>query len=438
VGRCKDTVLRLVHRTFEAEASEGRRQDFASFIMSKGQALERLALFYALQARFTSEGVAGGWQAWPEDYRDPAGPSAQTYAEAHREELRYHQFLQWVAAEQLAAAETVARDAGMRVGIYRDLAVGVNGGGADAWSDPDLYVSGASVGAPPDPLALAGQDWGIPPMHPDVLRERGYQPFIDLLNANMGDGGALRIDHVMALHRLWWVPGGLKSAAGTYVYYDIGDLMGILALESQRHRCLVIGEDLGTVPEAILQAMPDYGVYSYRVFFFVFEQDGRCLHPENYPWHALVTASTHDLPTLASFWSGSDIDLRASLDLYPDEAAETGARDGRAYDRHRILSALGEQGLLPEGMTADPASAPAMTPGLCAAIQTYLARSNAALLVVQPEDWLGMDDAINVPGTSDEHPNWRLKLTGDLVELCGRPDVAVLSERLSHERRRAR
>ena len=438
VGRCKDPVLRLVHRTFESAASDGRKQDFESFISSKGQALERLSLFYALQARFTREGVPGGWQAWPEDFRDPAGPSAQSYAEAHREELRYHQFLQWVAEEQLAAAETAAREAGMRVGIYRDLAVGVNGGGADAWSDPDLYVSGASVGAPPDPLALAGQDWGIPPMHPDVLRERGYQPFIDLLNANMGDGGALRIDHVMALHRLWWVPGGLKSSAGSYVYYDIGDLMGILALESQRHRCLVIGEDLGTVPEAILHAMPDYGVYSYRVFFFVFEPDGHCLRPNNYPWHALVTASTHDLPTLASFWSGSDIDLRASLGLYPDAASEAGAREGRAYDRERILRALSEEGLLPGSIAADPSSAEAMTPELCASIQTYLARSNAALLVVQPEDWLGMDAAINVPGTSDEHPNWRLKLTGDLVELCGRPDVAGLSERLTNERRRAR
>jgi 4-alpha-glucanotransferase len=437
VGACKDEVLRLVHATFEAEATAGRRKDFDEFINSRGQSIDNIALFYALQAHFTAAGRPGGWQAWPPEYQDPGGAAALDFRDRHRDAIRYHQFLQWIAAEQLGAAEAAARAAGMRVGIYRDLAVGVNGGGAEAWSDQDLYVQGASVGAPPDPLALSGQDWGIPPMHPDVLRERGYQPFIDLLNANMGDGGALRIDHVMVLHRLWWVPGGLPSSAGAYVYYDLEDLMGILALESQRHRCTVIGEDLGTVPEAIQRAMPDYGVYSYRVFFFVFEPDGRCLHPGHYPRHALVTASTHDLPTLASFWSGSDIDLRATLGLYPDAESEAGARAGRVRDRHRILAALAEEGLLPPEIAAAPASAAKMTPALCGAIQTYLARSNAALLVVQPEDWLGMEDAINVPGTSDEHANWRLKLTGDLAKLCRRPEIAELADRLGRERRRA-
>ena len=438
VGLCKDAVLRLVFATFEAGASDGRRTDLDDFIRSHGESLDNLALFYSLQDHFASLGRGGGWPAWPSEYHDPAGPAARAFRDRHGARVRYYQFLQWIAAEQLAAAERAARDAGMSVGIYRDLAVGVNGGGAEAWADQALYVRGASVGAPPDPLALSGQDWGIPPMHPDVLRERGYQPFVDLLNANMGDGGALRIDHVMVLHRLWWVPGGLPSSAGTYVYYDLDDLMGILALESQRHRCTVIGEDLGTVPEAILRAMPDYGVYSYRVFFFVFEQDGRCLRPEHYPRHALVTASTHDLPTLASFWSGSDIDLRSRLGLYPDAASEEGARAGRAHDRRRILGALMEQGLLPDEIARDPAQAHRMTPALCAAIQTYLARSNAALLVVQPEDWLGMEDAINVPGTRDEHANWRLKLTDDLIDLCRRPEVVALARRLTEERRRPR
>jgi 4-alpha-glucanotransferase len=438
VGLYKDSVLRLVFATFEEEGSAGRRKDFDDFIREHGQPLDNLALFYAIQDHFVSAGRAGGWPVWPPEYHDPGGAAALAFRDRHGAQIRYYQFLQWIAAEQLAAAERAARAAGMRVGIYRDLAVGVNGGGAEAWADQDLYAQGASVGAPPDPLALAGQDWGIPPMHPDVLRERGYQPFIDLLNANMGEGGALRIDHVMVLHRLWWVPGGLPSSAGTYVYYDLEDLMGILALESQRHRCTVIGEDLGTVPEAILRAMPDYGVYSYRVFFFVFEPDGRCLRPEHYPRHALVTASTHDLPTLASFWSGSDIDLRSRLGLYPDAASEEGARMGRSHDRRRILAALADQGLLPDAIREDPAAAERMTPELCGAIQSYLARSDAALLVVQPEDWLGMEDAINVPGTSDEHPNWRLKLTAPLTELCRRPDIGALAERLTQERRRPR
>ena len=438
VGACKEEVLRLVYAAFEESASPERHSGLDEFIKSHGHSLESLALFYALQGHFTDQGVIGGWPVWPEEYRSPDTAAAAEFRAGNAAEIRYFQFLQWIAAEQLAAAEAAAREAGMGVGIYRDLAVGVNGGGAEAWADRELYVEGASIGAPPDPLALAGQDWGIPPMHPDVLRERGYQPFIDLLNANMGDGGALRIDHVMALHRLWWVPRGLPSSAGTYVYYDLADLIGILALESQRHRCLVIGEDLGTVPDAILHAMPDFGVYSYRVFFFVFEDDGRCLLPGSYPYRALVTASTHDLPTLASFWSGSDIDLRASLSLYPDPALEQAAREGRARDRHRILVALHQQGLLPADIEANPAGADRMTPELCAAIQAYLARSNSALLVIQPEDLLGMDGAINVPGTSDEHPNWRLKLTEDLTNVCDQPAVAAVCERLTEERRRPR
>lgn len=438
VGACKEEVLRLVYAAFEASASPGRQSELDGFIEEHGRSLANLGLFYALQRHFTDQGVIGGWPVWPEEFRSPGTAAATEFRTENAAEIRYFQFLQWIAADQLAAAEAAAREAGMGVGLYRDLAVGVNGGGAEAWADRELYVAGASIGAPPDPLALAGQDWGIPPMHPDVLRERGYQPFIDLLNANMGNGGALRIDHVMALHRLWWVPGGLPSSAGTYVYYDLADLIGILALESQRHRCLVIGEDLGTVPEAILHAMPDFGVYSYRVFFFVFEDDGRCLQPGSYPYRALVTASTHDLPTLASFWSGSDIDLRASLSLYPDPALEQTAREGRARDRHRILVALHEQGLLPVDIEANPAGADRMTPELCTAIQAYLARSNSALLVIQPEDLLGMDDAINVPGTSDEHPNWRLKLTDDLTRVCESPEATALCDRLNEERRRPR
>jgi 4-alpha-glucanotransferase len=247
----------------------------------------------------------------------------------------------------------------------------------------------------------------------------------------MGHGGALRIDHVMVLYRLWWVPSGRPSSDGTYVYYDLDALMGILALESQRHRCLVIGEDLGTVPDAIRHAMPDYGVYSYRVFYFEHDEDGTPRRPESYPEQALVTVSTHDLPPLASFWSGSDIGLRRDLNLYPEESMVDETVAGRLRQKQLITARLGERGHY-AGDSDDPeGEGESIDPSLAEAIQFYLASSRARLMVLQPEDWLGMDTPVNVPGTSDEHRNWSRKLTQDLEDWMPREDVRSLARRIT-------
>ncbi len=434
VWKAKDEVFRLLYRAFDGSAGKERRHNFEQFVESVGNSLANLSIFYALQQHFSDTGCRGGWQAWPDAYRRPESDAVQAFATKHRGEIRYHMYLQWLAHEQLQAAEDRARRAGMRVGIYRDLAVGINGGGPEAWADQDLYPSAATIGAPPDPLALQGQDWGIPPMRPDVLRERGYQPFIDLLRANMGQGGALRIDHVMVLYRLWWVPAGRSSTEGTYVYYDLDAMMAILALESQRHRCVVIGEDLGTVPEAIRHAMPDFGVYSYRVFYFEHDADGLPRRPANYPSQALVTVSTHDLPPLASFWRATDIELRQSLALYPDERTREQTLAGRVHQRRMILAALHDAGLhRSPGDEADRLGQP-ISKSLAEAIQVYLAMSRARLMVVQPEDWLYMETPVNVPGTSDEHANWQRKLDADLEEWLERDDVVRLARRITDAR----
>ncbi len=431
VAACKLEVLRHLYENFRIQASTRRLLDFDGFIKKGGEELEKLALFYALQEHFSAQGIVGGWPAWPEAYRAPDAAAVEAFLAADSEAVEFHMWLQWVAADQLARAEARARSAGMSVGLYRDLAVGVNGGGAEAWADAALYTHGATVGAPPDPLALQGQDWGIPPMRPDELRERAYEPFIRMLRANMGRGGALRIDHVMVLFRLWWVPRGKTSAEGTYVYYRLDELMAIVALESQRHQCLVIGEDLGTVPPQIRESMPAHGLYSYRVLFFEKEADGRYRRPGDYPAHALVTVATHDLPPLASWWAATDIDLRESLGLYPDPILGVAARVERAQDRERILEALQEEGLLPVGAGE---GAGALTPALAEAIQLYLARSPAALMVVQPEDWLHMDSPVNVPGTSDEYANWGRKLTQDWEAVLARPDVRDLARKIGAAR----
>ncbi len=431
VADAKDEILGLLFRQFEEAGDEGRRLGFEQFIEKSGRPLKLLCLYYALQAHFTSSARPGGWQAWPTAYDRPDSDTVAAFAAGHHEAVRYHMYLQWLARQQLEATEQVSTDAGLRIGLYRDLAVGVNGGGAEAWADRELYSQMATIGAPPDPLALQGQDWGIPPMRPDILRERAYRPFIDLLRANMGHGGALRIDHVMVLYRLWWVPSGRPSSDGTYVYYDLDALMGILALESQRHRCLVIGEDLGTVPDAIRHAMPDYGVYSYRVFYFEHDEDGTPRRPESYPEQALVTVSTHDLPPLASFWSGSDIGLRRDLNLYPEESMVDETVAGRLRQKQLITARLGERGHY-AGDGDDPeGEGGSIDPSLAEAIQFYLASSRARLMVLQPEDWLGMDTPVNVPGTSDEHRNWSRKLTQDLEDWMPREDVRSLARRIT-------
>lgn len=434
VWGAKEEVFRLLHQAFEDSVDTERRHDFEQFIESTGKSLEYISIFYALQQHFSNTGCPGGWQAWPEAYHRPDSDAVQAFGAKHRGEVRYHMYLQWLAHEQLQSAENRARRAGMKVGIYRDLAVGINGGGPEAWADQDLYASATTIGAPPDPLALNGQDWGIPPMRPDVLRERSYQPFIDLLRANMGEGGALRIDHVMVLYRLWWVPSGRPSAEGTYVYYDLDAMMSILALESQRHKCLVIGEDLGTVPEAIRHAMPDFGVYSYRVFYFEHDPDGLPRRPANYPAQTLVTVSTHDLPPLASFWRATDIELRQRLALYPDEDTREQTLAGRVRQRRMILAALHDAGLhRSPGDEADRLGQP-ISQSLAEAVQVYLARSRARLMVVQPEDWLYMETPVNVPGTRDEHANWQRKLDTDLEDWLEWDDVSRLARRITDAR----
>ncbi|MBT8144515.1 MAG: 4-alpha-glucanotransferase, partial [Gammaproteobacteria bacterium] len=346
----------------------------------------------------------------------------------HREAIDFHQYLQWIADLQLTEAQSAAREAGMSIGLYRDLAVGVSPEGSEAWSNQQLFAAGATVGAPPDALALKGQDWGLPPLDPGRLRRQAFAEFSQLIRSNMRHCGALRIDHVMGLLRLWWVPQGSDATEGAYVYYPYRDLLGIVALESQREDCLVIGEDLGTVPDEIRQSLPGAAVYSYRVLMFEKNDDGSFRRPAEFPRRALATVSTHDLPPLHSYWDGSDIDLRERLGLYPDEQTIHHARASRQYDKSALLQALQEQQLCEHtGETIDD--------NLVVAIHQYLARSDAALVTAQPEDWLGMTEPVNVPGTSTAlFPNWRRKLVQDIDGMLDHPTAHRLFAAMSEER----
>lgn len=400
--------FRKHHRALDTPSGHA----FRTFRATQGTALRRHALFEALQEHFHREDPRiWGWPAWPEAYRDPAAPEVAQFAESHPVRVEFYEYLQWQAELQLAAVGSRSEGLGLGIGLYEDLAVSVDRGGAEAWANQELYALRASVGAPPDEYNLRGQDWGLPPLVPARLRAAAYAPFIDTLRANMRHAGALRIDHVMGLARLFWVPPGGEPTNGAYVYYPFEDLVGIVALESHRNRCMVIGEDLGTVPDEVRTTLDRVGVLSYRVLFFERQHGGDFKPPEEYPADSLVTAATHDLATLTAYWSAHDIAVRKELDLFPTEESHQAQMRGREHDRARLLVALERQGLLPEGTTADPQTWAEMTPALLDRINAFLARAPAHILVVQPEDVLGAREQVNLPGTTSQYPNWRRKLT---------------------------
>jgi 4-alpha-glucanotransferase len=427
VANAKLPVLRLLFTQFQRDRAAGRRErgaQFAAYVAERGESLQLHALHDALDDRMRAEdGSCWGWPVWPEQYRDPAHPAVQDFAQAHADLVEFYAWLQWLADAQLGEAQALARQLGMPIGLYGDYAVGVNPSGSETWSDQALYRKGAGVGAPPDALALKGQDWGLPPQDPNVLLAEEYRPFRNLIAANMRHFGALRLDHVMALFRQWWVPAGLGSTDGGYVHYPLDDLMSVLALESERHSCLVVGEDLGTVPPEMSHAMNERAVYSYRVLLFEKRGDGSFIAPRDYPRRAIATITTHDLPTLVGYWSASDIELRRGLSLYPSDEMRVQVLEERVRDRHALLAALASEGLQVPGCDGSPDS---YSIPLSRAIHVFLARTASALVVVQAEDLLGMADPVNVPGTSDEHANWQRKMSCDIGSMFADETVRML------------
>jgi 4-alpha-glucanotransferase len=433
--------MRVLERLYSQARDDARTetpsrwQAFDAFKTAGGEALRQQALFDALQSHFFARDPAvWGWPAWPHAYRDPAAPAITAFADAHAERIDFYAWLQWQADLQRAAVAARARECDLRIGLYTDLAVSIDRGGADAWAHQHLYAIGASVGAPPDAFNIEGQDWGLPPMIPQRLRDAGYAPFVETLRANMRHAGALRIDHVMGLSRLYWVPSGATAASGAYVGYPLDDLAGLLALESERQRCLVIGEDLGTVPLEARAALTANGILSYRVLLFERDASGDFSAPSRYPEAALATTSTHDLPTLAGWWEGNDIVLRAEH-RRPGASADVQAQMAeRIDDRARLLAALVRAGLLPADTPLDPHAIPRLTPALALALQTFLARTPSALLAVQPEDVFGAVEQANLPGTTFEHPNWRRKLPVALEQVAADGRLHALASAIASER----
>lgn len=436
VAALKRPVLELLYDSFRGkhlvsgDGTSARVQDFRRFQREKGESLEQLGLFQALSEHF---GPNTSWPQWPAAYRSPRSPEVADFARSHRKRIEFFHYLQWQAAEQLAKASMVAGAAGMAVGLYHDLALAPDAGGAEAWANQSLLAQGARLGAPPDDWNQKGQNWGLPPYNPLALTAAAYRPFAAVIRANMQHGGALRIDHAMGLERMYWIPEGADAHEGGYVRYPVDELIGILALESQRQKCLVIAEDLGTLPQGFHERMRKAAMLSYRLLYFTRDAKGGFLTPRRYPHPAAVAVATHDLATLAGYWRGRDLEVRSRLGLYPSQAAQKAAVAQRAHDRRELIRALKREGLLASDHAEDGSF---FSLDLALAVYRFLARTPARLLLLSPADVLGDEDQVNMPGTVSEYPNWRATLSLELERLERDPRLQAVVSAINEERKR--
>ena len=413
VWACKRDALHMAFNAFEqdtCEAAENERAAFEVFVLEKGKALQGFGLFEALDQYYSRPGQVG-WQSWPSEFHQPDGEAVEKFARGHEREIRFYMWLQWLCAEQLREVNQAAAEYSVKLGIYGDLAVGVARGSADTWLNRQDYCMDLSVGAPPDPLGPTGQNWDLPPLNPLMLKHTGYEKFAHLLRENMRLYGVLRIDHVMALCRLWWVLNGKTADFGAYVHYDAEVMFAILALESRRNSCVIIGEDLGTVPDEARHLLNRYQVFSYKVMYFSKGWNGFQL-PEEYPEQAITVISTHDVAPLAGYWIGKDLDTMFKLGTLPDAAAFQTALDEREHDKADLLDKLKETGCLGADVQM-PAKADET---LLAALHKYGALSRSKLYAVQLENLLGVIDNLNVPGVTEGYPNWAQKMPVSLED----------------------
>jgi 4-alpha-glucanotransferase len=414
VGALKLAALRQSFAKFRDRSSPERARDFETFRREHGEALARFASFEVLRQKF-----GPGWRDWPPEWREPDMRALARLRQCHSEEIEFQEFVQWIADRQLRGCRDKARKLKLPLGLYLDIAVGVDPNGADAWSEASAMLTNVTVGAPPDMLNTAGQNWGIVSFNPRALERHGFGAFRRMLRAAMRYAGAVRIDHVLGLYRLYLIPQGAR--AGTYVRCPVDALLAIVALESLARRCIVIGEDLGTVPGDLRGRLADWGVWSYRVLLFERERNGAFRLPQHYAQNAVVTFSTHDLPTFAGWRSGHDLREKHGVGIDPGET-DAERTEAQAALRHALAAHQGE--------TSDLSS--------FLAVARYLAATPAKLLIVSIEDALGVLEQANVPGTTDERPNWQHRVPVAVEHLNSHSQLRGLAEVLAANGRAVR
>jgi 4-alpha-glucanotransferase len=402
VAELKWRALRSAFKRFSAEAKSARKEDFAKFRTERAPLLSHFSCFEVLRHRFNKP-----WWEWPEEWRRPdEDKCAGLRAGSDRHEIEFVEFVQWTADQQLRSCKELADSLGMKVGLYLDVAVGVQCDGFDAWNEQTAISRHLAVGAPPDPLNVLGQNWGLAGFNPAGLAIQSFEPFREMLRASMRHAGAIRLDHVLGLKRLYLVPHGFAADSGVYVQMPFEALLAVTAQESVAQACVVIGEDLGTVPEGFREQMADWGIWSYLVMMFERDDHGRFRGVDHYAVNALVTFNTHDLSTYAGWRSFSDLKLKRSLGLDPGESD-----DARWHALTMLSDALRHNGIDRHDLYA---------------VLRWLSQTKSRLLAISVEDLLGVVDQPNIPGTVNEHPNWRQRLPLAIDEIPEAIDIAAL------------
>ncbi|WDY56285.1 4-alpha-glucanotransferase [Pseudomonas sp. PSKL.D1] len=425
--RAADARLRLLEALYQgfSKADHPLRKDFDSFRAAGGQGLEHHCRFEVLQAQAMDHGLGADWRNWPSAWHDPYHPEVEAVANAYPAKVEFHAFCQWLTERGLQRAQQAARSNGMAIGLIADLAVGADGAGSQAWSRQDELLANLKVGAPPDILNRSGQDWGICAFSPEGLKRNGYRAFIEMLRANLAHAGGLRIDHVMGLRRLWLIPRGCKASEGAYLNYPVDDLLRLLALESVRHNAIILGEDLGTVPDGLREQLAAKAVLGMRVLPFEQTAPGHFKPILDWPDNALATTGTHDLAPLAGWLQSRDIDWSHRLQLI-DAATELHWRHDRQKEREGLRHTLqANYGALPDNDAV-----------IDAAIR-YVGHTRAPLVLVPLEDLLGCDEQPNLPGTTSGHPNWRRRFAKPARELLDDEHAARRLELLAQAREQA-
>lgn len=437
-AQLKGMVLEEVFKTFleyrwkPNNGQDPRLKSFKSYLKREGKTLELYAAFCALDEFFRKQPpFRQVWRDWPAAFQDPGSGEVEAFCREHGERILFHQYLQWQVEEQLEEVQRAVRDKGGGIGLYLDLALGTDPAGADAWAHRDFLIPGVKAGAPPDDFAPLGQDWGFQPTNREKHRDQGYRLLADEIRRNCRPGGALRIDHVMKYFRLFWIAEGQGAAQGGYVKDYSEDLIRILCLESLRNKTLIIGEDLGTVPGEVREVLQRHGIFSYRLFYFEKRDSGEFKDPGEYPEWALAAVSTHDLPTLAGFWSSGDIRLRRDLGLLPDDVFFQASLLHRIHDKRRMIDTLHHTGFLSEAEARrlHAQDQPRITPELHRAFIGFLVSTPAKLVVLNQEDLFLEMNQQNLPGTIDQYPNWKRKMRYSLEELVRQPEAREMADR---------
>ena len=445
VTRLKRASLEAQFAKFQADhlgTGSERAIAFEAFSRERGERLENFALFEVLSETMVAQGLSCGWQGWPQEFRAKESGAVGLFLDQNAERILFHKWLQWVAYDQLTKAQGRAIAAGMRIGLYLDLAVGVAQDGADTWSEPETVLRGVRIGSPPDAFNAKGQDWGLAPISPRALAAERGRIFRELVSDAIGPAGAFRIDHVMAMMRLYLIADGLDGTDGAYVHFPFEDMLKAVGGASQTSQAIIIGEDLGTVPPNFRETLRATRIQSYRVFFFERDWNGdrSFLPPHSYERDALACISTHDLPTLHGWWEGTDIDDRERIGL-DDANAAAAARSSREIDRRQMLDAVAASGLLPDDLgpaqRGEQALPTQLPQSLAVALSRFLGRTPCRLVAIQLEDLAAMRERMNLPGTVNEQPNWRRKFPVTLEALFQSPDLLEIAAAVAGERPRS-